>query len=64
MPGRSEGMFYSFDLGPAHFVAISTEVYYFPQYGIESIKTQYNWLQHDLTVQSANSSICNLENSF
>ncbi|KAK6634052.1 hypothetical protein RUM44_004660 [Polyplax serrata] len=54
MPGRSEGMFYSFDLGPAHFVAISTEVYYFPQYGIESIKTQYNWLQHDLTVAFKN----------
>ncbi|KAK6645388.1 hypothetical protein RUM43_001665 [Polyplax serrata] len=54
MPGRSEGMFYSFDLGPAHFVAISTEVYYFPQYGIESIKTQYNWLQNDLTVAFKN----------
>lgn len=51
MPGPSEGLFYSFDMGPAHFVAISTEVYYFTEYGLEPIISQYNWLEKDLKVK-------------
>ncbi|KAH7709543.1 Protein F18E2.1 b [Aphelenchoides avenae] len=40
---------YSFDLGPIHFVAVSTEYYgFFYEYGIGSIWAQYNWLKQDL----------------
>lgn len=49
MPGRREdsSVFYSFDLGPVHFVSISTEVYY-EYMGISVIKNQYEWLKEDL----------------
>jgi len=52
MPGDTEGMFYSYNLGQAHIISISTEAFYYPQYGNDSIKTQYNWLKADL--QKAN----------
>lgn len=52
MPGNNKGLFYSFNLGPAHLVVVSTEVYYFPEYGVDSLVTQYNWLEKDLEVQS------------
>ena len=48
MPGRDASLFYSFDLGPVHFVSISTEVYYFMQYGVKLIISQYDWLKKDL----------------
>lgn len=41
-------MMYSFDLGPVHFIAFSTEVYYFLNYGKELVKYQYDWLERDL----------------
>jgi len=50
MPGSSEGLWYSFNLGPAHFIAISTEVYYFLQYGLKLLVKQYEWLEQDLKV--------------
>ncbi|KAI8432465.1 hypothetical protein MSG28_004852 [Choristoneura fumiferana] len=48
MPGGTESMFYSFDLGPLHIVSISTEYYYFLQFGARMLFTQYAWLQQDL----------------
>lgn len=49
MPGvRNESdLFYSFNLGPVHFVSISSEVYYF--YKPEVAANQYKWLVNDLT---------------
>lgn len=48
MPGRSENLFYSFNMGPVHFIGFSTEMYFFMQYGIEQHKRQFEWLQRDL----------------
>lgn len=48
MPGGSENLFFSFDLGPVHFISITTEVYYFLQYGIKPLVMQYQWLEKDL----------------
>lgn len=40
--------FYSFDVGPAHIIAFSTEFYYFYEYGWTQIVRQYEWLENDL----------------
>ncbi|XP_017870563.1 PREDICTED: acid phosphatase type 7 isoform X4 [Drosophila arizonae] len=48
MPGGTDNLFYSFNLGPVHFIGFSTEVYYFTQYGIKPIVMQYDWLERDL----------------
>ncbi len=49
MPGDDEKrMFYSFNLGPVHFVSISTEYYYFVEYGTQQMVNQYFWLEQDL----------------
>lgn len=48
MPGEESNLYYSFDVGPIHFVSISTEVYYFTQYGLKLISNQYEWLKKDL----------------
>jgi acid phosphatase type 7 len=48
MPGDSENLFYSFNLGPVHFIGISTEVYYFQNYGLKMMVKQYDWLEADL----------------
>jgi len=53
MPGSSEGLWYSFNLGPAHFIAISTEVYYFVEYGLKLLIKQYEWLEQDLKEATA-----------
>ena len=55
MPGDTQGMFYSFNLGLAHIVVINTEAYYFPAYGTDQIQTQYNWLKEDLRVSHESS---------
>ncbi|XP_001606004.2 acid phosphatase type 7 [Nasonia vitripennis] len=49
MPGDSEGLWYSFNMGPVHFVAIETEAYYFMNYGIKQLVKQFEWLDRDLT---------------
>lgn len=49
MPGNSEGLWYSFNMGPVHFVAIETEAYYFMNYGLKQLVKQYEWLDNDLT---------------
>ena len=43
-------VFCSFDLGPAHIISFSTEVYYFLEYGFQQIKNQRKWLEEDLKV--------------
>ncbi|XP_072929526.1 acid phosphatase type 7 isoform X2 [Epargyreus clarus] len=48
MPGDHESMFYSFDLGPVHFISISTEYYYFLNYGVKMLIAQFEWLKRDL----------------
>lgn len=40
--------FFSFDIGPAHVIGFSTEVYYYVEYGWKQIATQYQWLEEDL----------------
>ncbi|CRL04383.1 CLUMA_CG017474, isoform A [Clunio marinus] len=48
MPGQTDNMFYSFNMGPVHFIGFSSEVYYFMNYGIKSLVNQYEWLEKDL----------------
>ncbi|XP_028155946.1 acid phosphatase type 7 isoform X2 [Ostrinia furnacalis] len=48
MPGAEANLYYSFDVGPVHFVSISTEVYYFTENGLKLIVNQYDWLKRDL----------------
>ena len=51
MPGGSgDGMFYSFNVGPVHFVSFSSEYYYYIYYGWKQIVRQYEWLEKDLQV--------------
>jgi hypothetical protein len=46
-----DNQFYSFDLGPVHFVGVSTEYYgFFNEYGHEPVLRQYEWLKNDLEV--------------
>ena len=49
LSGQINNHYYSFNLGPAHFIFYSTELYYFPEYFAEShIEWQYKWLENDL----------------
>ncbi len=50
MPRRdgSENMFYSFDVGPVHFVSVSTEFYYYLNYGLQMVERQFRWVREDL----------------
>ena len=51
--GQMNNFFYSFNAGPVHFVAISTEFYYFLDYvGMEPLVNQYDWLKNDLALAS------------
>ncbi|XP_020804888.1 acid phosphatase type 7 isoform X3 [Drosophila serrata] len=48
MPGDTDSLWYSFNLGPVHFVSFSTEVYYFLSYGVKLLTKQFEWLERDL----------------
>jgi len=48
----SENIFYSFDVGPVHFVSVSTEVYYYGNYMLRDIIQQWVWLKKDLEAAS------------
>lgn len=50
MPGGTEGLWYSFNMGPIHFIALTTEVYYNFNYGMKQLVKQYYWLEEDLKV--------------
>ena len=53
MPGGSgNGMFFSFNVGPVHFVSFSSEYYYYTNYGTKQIAVQYKWLEKDLKVRN------------
>ena len=41
---------HSWDIGTAHFIIISTEVYFYVEDGIKLAEYQYNWLENDLKV--------------
>ncbi|XP_071079882.1 acid phosphatase type 7-like isoform X1 [Haliotis cracherodii] len=45
---QSQHMFYSFDIGPAHIISLSTEYYYYLKYGFGQLLMQYEWLDQDL----------------
>lgn len=49
MPNDNRKMYYSFNMGPIHFVSISTEFFYFPHFGFDQIEDQYEWVKNDLT---------------
>lgn len=52
--GEQNNFFYSFNAGPVHFVAFSTEFYYFLDYvGLSPLVRQYNWLIEDLKQASS-----------
>jgi len=49
MPEEKFGdMYYSFNLGPVHFISIDTEFYYYVNYGKDPMIRQYHWLIKDL----------------
>ena len=40
----------SWNVGPAHIISISTEFYFYREYGSHQIATQFKWLEADLQV--------------
>ena len=54
----------SWDVGNAHFVIFSSEVYFYTEYGVELIGEQFNWLEEDLKVLSCTASLHTLSSFF
>ena len=51
---QDKNMFYSFNLGPIHFISINTEYYYYmdqPWNFQDCVIRQYIWLYYDLKVE-------------
>ncbi|XP_025104272.1 LOW QUALITY PROTEIN: acid phosphatase type 7-like [Pomacea canaliculata] len=49
MPGGDgTGMYFSWNIGPAHIISFNTEVYYYQYATTHNIKRQYDWLEADL----------------
>lgn len=46
----TESFFYSWNMGPVHFISVNTEAYYFLEYGLKPLSRQYEWLINDLEV--------------
>ncbi|XP_030575500.1 acid phosphatase type 7 isoform X4 [Archocentrus centrarchus] len=51
MPGQTESLWYSWNLGSAHIISISTEVYFYLKFGLDLLFKQYEWLEKDLEVR-------------
>ncbi|XP_044733329.1 acid phosphatase type 7-like [Chrysoperla carnea] len=47
MPGDNDGLYYSVNIGPIHFICFSSEFYYYPQY-FTGPEEQYKWIIKDL----------------
>lgn len=54
MPNTNDNHFYSFNLGHTHFVAFSTEFYFYTNYGWVQIFNQWKWLINDLRKANSN----------
>lgn len=50
MPGGHDSLYYSIDIGPAHIIMFSTEVYIRFETLERDLVKQYNWLEEDLKV--------------
>nr|QGW52015.1 acid phosphatase type 7A [Dugesia japonica] len=49
MPNNdNQNMFYSYNVGPIHFISISTEYYFYVNYGLMQLLNQYKWLAEEL----------------
>ncbi|XP_015791635.1 acid phosphatase type 7 [Tetranychus urticae] len=46
--GEINNHFYSYDVGPVHFITFSTEFYFFTNYGRSQLHTQFEWIKNDL----------------
>jgi len=46
--GLRNNFYYSTNIGPLHVITITTEFYFYPQFGTDQIQSQYNWLVSDL----------------
>ncbi|XP_072222012.1 acid phosphatase type 7 isoform X2 [Leuresthes tenuis] len=51
MPGQTESLWYSWNLGSAHIISLSTEVYFYLEFGLDLLFKQYEWLKKDLEVR-------------
>ncbi|XP_062863318.1 acid phosphatase type 7 [Trichomycterus rosablanca] len=50
MPGQTESLWYSWNIGSAHIISFSTEVYFYVEYGLDLLFKQYEWLKKDLEI--------------
>lgn len=44
---------HSWNLGPVHMVSLSTEVYFYLEFGPDLLFKQYEWLRQDLEVNGS-----------
>lgn len=55
MPGHTGGLYYSFDVGPAHIVVYNTEAFFWPDWFDEGYMRQmWEWLDRDLEEANGN----------
>ncbi|CAI5450098.1 unnamed protein product [Caenorhabditis angaria] len=54
MPNSEHNLYYSFNVGPAHFLVFSTEFYFYTEYGYHQIETQFKFLKSDLKAANLN----------
>ena len=54
LTSRLNNHFYSVDIGPVHVVMLSSEYYYYTEYGWDQIERQYRWIEQDLKRASLN----------
>lgn len=54
MPNSEQSLFYSFDIGSAHIIGFTTEIYFSLFDKEDQLQTQYNWLVKDLKKANEN----------